>query len=75
MEARLDAAGALVLTTAFGDFPLYPVAGQAGAFLVGIGPGVTATFAPGDPQRGAGSLTVGWLLGDPQPPLTLTRTG
>ena len=72
VEARLDAAGALVLTTAFGDFPLYPVAGQAGAFLVGIGPGVTATFAPGD-SRGAGSLTVGWLLGDPQPPLTLAR--
>jgi CubicO group peptidase (beta-lactamase class C family) len=81
VEARLDAAGALVLTTAFGDFPLYPVAGQAGAFLVGLGPGVTATFAPGDRAGGAagaggaGSLTVGWLLGDPQPPLILTRTG
>jgi CubicO group peptidase (beta-lactamase class C family) len=77
VEARLDPTGALVLTTAFGDFPLYPVAGQAGAFLVGLGPGVTATFAPSDRAGGSGggSLTVGWLLGDPQPPLILTRTG
>ena len=69
---RFDPAGALVLATAFGDFPLYPVTGQAGAFLIGIGPGVTATFAPGD-SRGGGSLTVGWLMGDPQPPLILAR--
>jgi CubicO group peptidase (beta-lactamase class C family) len=75
VEVRAGAAGALFLGTAFGDFPLYPVAGQAGAFLVGIGPGVTATFAPGERGAGAASLTIGWLLGDPQPPLIMARTG
>jgi CubicO group peptidase (beta-lactamase class C family) len=72
---RFDAAGNLVLATAFGDFPLYPVTGRSGDFLVGFGPGLMATLAPGGGSGGgAGSLTVGWLLGDPQPPLTLTRT-
>jgi CubicO group peptidase (beta-lactamase class C family) len=68
VTVRPGAAG-LVLGTPFGDYPLYPLAGQPGAFLIGVGAGVTATFAPGD----GGSLTVSWLLGEPQPPLTLAR--
>jgi hypothetical protein len=71
VTVRFDPAAGLILTTAFGDLPLYPMAGRPDLFLVGLGAGVTVTFAPSD--RGAGSLTVGWLLGDPQPPLTLDR--
>jgi CubicO group peptidase (beta-lactamase class C family) len=71
VQLRLGAGGALVLATDFGDFRLYPVAGRADTFLLGTGPGVTVTAAAGGPGRGG--LTVSWLLGDPQPPLTLAR--
>ncbi len=70
---RSDAAGGLALATPFGDLPLYRMTGRPDTFLIGIGVGVTATFTAADGAT-PGGVTVGWLLGEPQPPLTLAKT-
>jgi CubicO group peptidase (beta-lactamase class C family) len=73
VQMRSDGAGGLALTTPFGDLPLYRMTGRPSTFLIGIGVGVTATFTAAD-RATPGGVTVSWLLGEPQPPLTLART-
>jgi CubicO group peptidase (beta-lactamase class C family) len=63
---RFTDSGDFVLTSAFGDFPLYGVPGQEGIYVMGLAFGLTVQFA-GD----GSSLTIS--AGDSQPPVTIVR--
>ncbi len=60
--------GDLVMTAAFGDFPLYAVPQQPGTFLMGVAFGMGVQFA-----EDGRSFTIG--AGDSQPPVTIAKLG
>ena len=60
--------GDLVMTAAFGDFPLYELSGQAGSFVMGIAFGLGVQFA-----EDGSSFTISSSFGEAQAAVTLTR--
>jgi hypothetical protein len=70
-RVQMNAESQSVMSTAFGDFLLYPVMGMEQTYVIESALGALATFQP-SPEGGMG-MTITFLLGEPQPPVTYLR--
>jgi CubicO group peptidase (beta-lactamase class C family) len=72
MVVQLDDEGRPEISTAFGDFLLYPVTGADDTYAIESLLSAVVTFEP--TLEGGMALIVTFVLGDPQPPFMVVRT-